>query len=215
MRSVAGHEKKPSFGQQPPQQSGNFFLSSRRASTSSSNNSNNNTLRGIHINISSDPFQHRIPPYIQRLWQESKFRKHLSVGKRRLIKRYQQSGWLETVILGVCVFSGCVFLLVHVGFFSGKKYQDWQHEHYSEALDEVDLLDKVYPDEGRSLTTAIILLNKEQDNSQPILKQLCQYDMFSNFIIWNDDPNMNMTIDVSSYSGCFVSYKITNTVYNR
>lgn len=201
MRSVAGHEKPiKSNGSS----SSNFFLSSRRASissssTSSSSNSNNH-LRGIHINISSDPFQHRIPPYIQRLWQESKLRKHLSVWKRRLIKRYQQSGWLETIILGICVISGSIFLLVHVGFFSGKKYQDWQHEHYSETFDEVDLLDKVYPDEGRSLTTAVILLDKYEDieeRTQPILKQLCQYDMFSNFIIWNDDPNMNITIDVS------------------
>lgn len=188
MRSVTGHEKP--FGQK-------FFLSSRRPSTS-----NSNSLRGIHINISSDPFQHRIPPYIQRLWQESKLRKHLSVWKRRLIKRYQLSGWLETAILTTCIFSACIFLLVHVGFFSGKKYQDWQLEHYSgDTLDEVDLLDKVYPDEGRSLTTSIILLKNERElenTVKSILSELCHYDMFANYIVWNDDPNVNITIDVST-----------------
>jgi hypothetical protein len=191
MRSVAGHEKP--FGQK-------FFLSSRRPSQSS--NSSDTNLRGIHINISSDPFQHRIPPYIQRLWQESKFRKHLSVWKRRLIKRYQQLGWLESSVVGICLFAACLFLLFHVGFFSGKKYQDWQHEHYSETLGEVDLLDKVYPDEGRSLTTAVILLRDEKEiesTTQPILKQLCQYDMFSNYIIWNDDPSLNITIEVKLF----------------
>ncbi|CAO3615817.1 unnamed protein product [Mucor hiemalis] len=125
MRSVSGQEKSSS------QKS---FLSSRRTSTSS----NSTPLRGIHINISSDPFQHRIPPYIQRLWQESNLRRHLSIWRRRLVKRYQHSGWLEIVVLSVCIFSSCILLLVHVGFFSGKKYQDWQNDHYNKALDEVN-----------------------------------------------------------------------------
>lgn len=187
MRSVAGHEKP--FGQK-------FFLSSRRQQQQN----NNNNLRGIHINISSDPFQHRIPPYIQRLWQESRLRKHLSVWRRRLTKRYQQAGLIELIFIAICLFAGCIVLLVHVGFFSGKKYQDWQQEHYSDPLDEVDLLDKVYPDEGRSQTTAVVLLKNQKDvesTTRPILEQLCQYDMFSKFIVWNDDPTVNMTMDVS------------------
>lgn len=180
MRSASGHEKK-------------FSLSSRRPSTSSTSQS---SLRGIHINISSDPFQHRIPPYIQRLWEESKLRKHLSVWKRRIVKRYHQSGWLETILLATLVISSCLFLLIHVGFFSTEKYQ----EHYNETLEEVDLLDKVYPDEGRALTTTIILLNHEKELDEkvkPILVELCQYDMFSNYIVWNDNPNLKINIDVS------------------
>ncbi|KAF1797967.1 hypothetical protein V8B55DRAFT_1452183 [Mucor lusitanicus] len=198
MRSVADHEKP--FGQK-------IFLSSRRQQQphSSSSNSSNNSLRGIHINISSDPFQHRIPPYIQRLWQESRLRKHLSIWRRRLTKRYQQAGVVELVLVAVCVFAGCIVLLVHVGFFSGKKYQDWQQEHYSDPLDEVDLLDKVYPDEGRSQTTAVVLLktqNELESTARPILEQLCQYDMFSKFIVWNDDPTVNMTLDMIQAQGC-------------
>jgi hypothetical protein len=187
MRSVAGHEKP--LGQK-------FFLSSRRQQQQNSSNN----LRGIHINISSDPFQHRIPPYIQRLWQESRLRKHLSVWRRRLTKRYQQAGLIELIFIAICLFAGCIVLLVHVGFFSGKKYQDWQQEHYSDYLDEVDLLNKVYPDEGRSQTTAVVFLKNQGDiesTTRPILEQLCQYDMFSKFIVWNDDPTVNMTMDVS------------------
>ncbi|CAO3632004.1 unnamed protein product [Mucor fragilis] len=199
MRSVADHQKP--FGQK-------IFLSSRRQQQQqqhSSNNGSNSSLRGIHINISSDPFQHRIPPYIQRLWQESKLRKHLSIWRRRLTKRYQQAGVVELVLVAVCVFAGCIVLLVHVGFFSGKKYQDWQQEHYSDPLDEVDLLDKVYPDEGRSQTTAVVLLKDQKEldaTTRPILEQLCQYDMFSKFIVWNDDPTVNMTLDMIQAHGC-------------
>lgn len=195
MRSTVGNEKQP-FGK-------HSFLSSRRSSSSTFGNAS--TLRGIRINISSDPFQHRIPPYIQRLWQESKLRRHLSVLKRRLTKRYQQLGWLETTAVGVCIVMGCLVLLIHVGFFSGKKYQDWQHDHYhADALDEVDLLDKVYSDEGRAQTTAILLLrHSNKQDVESILDQLCQYDMFATFTIWNDDPSLNMTIDVrSEYIHC-------------
>ncbi|KAI8647592.1 hypothetical protein BD408DRAFT_439046 [Parasitella parasitica] len=189
MRSTAGHEKP--FG----------FLSSRRQQQQSGNNN----LRGIHINISSDPFQHRILPYIQRIWQESRLRKHLSVWRRRLTKRYQQAGLIELIFLSLCLFAGCIVLLVHVGFFSGKKYQDWQQEHYSDPLDEVDLLDKVYPDEGRSQTTAVVLLKDQKQiefTTRPILQQLCQYDMFSTFIVWNDDPTVNITIDMIQAESC-------------
>ncbi|KAL7323035.1 hypothetical protein PS15p_210995 [Mucor circinelloides] len=201
MRSVADHEKP--FGQK-------IFLSSRRQQQqqqqhSNHNSNSSNNLRGIHINISSDPFQHRIPPYIQRLWQESRLRKHLSIWRRRLTKRYQQAGVIELVLVAVCLFAVCIVLLVHVGFFSGKKYQDWQQEHYSDPLDEVDLLDKVYPDEGRSQTTAVVLLKNQKEldsTTRPILEQLCQYDMFSKFIVWNDDSTVNMTMDMIQAQGC-------------
>ncbi|CEP14417.1 hypothetical protein [Parasitella parasitica] len=199
MRSTAGHEKP--FG----------FLSSRRQQQQTGNNN----LRGIHINISSDPFQHRIPPYIQRIWQESRMRKHLSVWRRRLAKRYQQAGLIELVFISICLFAGCIVLLVHVGFFSGKKYQDWQQEHYSDPLDEVDLLDKVYPDEGRSQTTAVVLVKDQrqiESTARPILQQLCQYDMFSKLIVWNDDPNTNITIDKIQAHGCTTSrFQIINS----
>ncbi|KAI7902816.1 uncharacterized protein BX663DRAFT_552209 [Cokeromyces recurvatus] len=203
MRADVGHEK--SFNNNL----NSSLLASRRQPTTINNNT---SLRGIRINISSDPFQHRIPPYIQRLWQESKIRKRLSAWKRRLIKRYRQTGWIELSIIIFGLFFGCIFLLVHVGFFSGKKYQDWQQEHSedNQFMEEVDLLDKVYPDEGRLQTTAILLSLSEQNSNlqqkksklQPILKQLCQYDMFANYIVWNDDPIFNMTLDMIYTEGC-------------
>ncbi|KAI8355612.1 hypothetical protein EDC96DRAFT_516000 [Choanephora cucurbitarum] len=191
MRSLVNHEK-----------SSGHSLSSRRQTHQSSPSSD---LRGIHINISSDPFQHRIPPYIQRLWQESKLRRHLSLWKRRLAKRYEKLGWIEIALASVVIVGSCIVLLIHVGFFSGKKYQDWQLEHYyNDGLDEVDLLDKVYPDEGRLQTTAIVLIRDEPMYAKTIVEQLCQYDMFSTITVWNDDPAKPYTLNdiLSNASYC-------------
>lgn len=94
---------------------------------------------------------------------------------------------------------------MHVGFFSGKKYQDWQYEHYGGGLDQVDLLEKLYPDDGRGLTTAILLFSprdqwsiaqEAKETLTPIIEQLCQYDMFATFLIWNNNPLVNMTPEV-------------------
>ncbi|KAI8375795.1 hypothetical protein BD560DRAFT_445621 [Blakeslea trispora] len=191
MRSLVNNEK-----------SSGHILSSRRQTHQSSPSSD---LRGIHINISSDPFQHRIPPYIQRLWQESKLRRHLSLWKRRLAKRYEKLGWVEIALAAVIIVGSCVILLIHVGFFSGKKYQDWQLEHYyNDGLDEVDLLDKVYPDQGRQQTTAIVLIKHEPDEAKVIVEQLCQYDMFSMITVWNDDPTKTYTLNdiLSNTNSC-------------
>ncbi|KAI9018023.1 hypothetical protein CLU79DRAFT_761263 [Phycomyces nitens] len=193
---------------------GSSKFSSRRQQTSGTDL----PLRGIHINISSDPFQHRIPPYLQRLWQESKIRRHLSLFRIRLQRRYQESSPLEIVTLSLGIFFAGLFLLLHVGFFSGKKYQDWQQDHYG-RLEEVDLLEKMYPDDGRSLTTAILLfkpssqsaLQQETQNIKPILEQLCQYDMFGIIVVWNNNPEVNITKETISASGCLPS-KIS--IYN-
>ncbi|KAI8879025.1 hypothetical protein K501DRAFT_325744 [Backusella circina FSU 941] len=182
------------------------FFSSRRSNS-------NAGLRGIHINISSDPFQHRIPPYIQRLWQESKLRRQLSLTKRRLVKRYYQTGWLQLVLICVGLFFSCIILLVHVGFFSGKKYQDLHHDHFHQdkEFEQIDLLDKVYPDEGRGQTTAIIFLPQDNQiveldaNVKPILQQLCQYDMFATLTVWNDDSRNTITLDMIQVQGCIPS----------
>lgn len=158
-----------------------------------------NSLRGIQINISSDPFQHRIPSYFQRVWQESKLRKWTSVVKRRCIKRFQRSNWIELGLVGLSVFAGCMLLLVHVGFFSGKKYQDWQQDHEVDVLEQVDLLEKVYPDEGRLQTTAVVWISQDHGSVDDIIKDLCEYDMFNSFIIWNDNPAIQLTNAVSFY----------------
>ena len=162
-------------------------------------------LRGIHINISSDPFQHRIPPYVQRAWQESRIQEYVTEWQTRLKRRYQKASPLELLVLSLIIFASGILLLVHVGFFSGKKYQDWHYDHYG-WLDEVDLLDMLYPDEGRGLTTAVLLFDPEDQwkvaeeakvTLTPLLDELCGYEMFGSIMIWNNNPLVNMTMDVS------------------
>ncbi|KAI7859435.1 hypothetical protein BDC45DRAFT_496069 [Circinella umbellata] len=177
-------------------------------------------LRGIHINISSDPFQHRIPPYVQRAWQESRIQEYVTEWQTRLRRRYQKASPMELLVLSLIIFASGILLLVHVGFFSGKKYQDWHYDHYG-WLDEVDLLDMLYPDEGRGLTTAVLLFDPKDQwkvaeeakvTLSPLLDELCGYEMFGSIMIWNNNPLVNMTKDVLETNKKCQSNKIQ--IYN-
>ncbi|ORZ08131.1 hypothetical protein BCR42DRAFT_442306 [Absidia repens] len=192
------------------------------SSSSSHRNNSNNKLRGIHINISSDPFQHRIPPYLQRLWQESQWKQYASKVHRMGRRYYATHRLKQMIIIGmVVVFCICVVLLLHVGFFSGKKYQDWErqsHRHHydsgmEEYMDEVDLLEDVYPDAGKGLTTLILVLppppppssalspaGGEDDSTTtsvdailPVLKAFCDHDIFGQVLLWNNySPHISL-----------------------
>lgn len=160
-------------------------------------------LRGIHINISSDPFQHRIPPYLQRAWQESR----LSQLQARLVKRYKRATPIELFALSVTIFLGGMYLLVHVGFFSGRKFQDWRYDHTSGSLggpwqQDVQLLDRLYPDDGLGLTTAVLLFEPKDEWSvtedaekqlAPLLEDLCDQPIMHRILIWNNNPIVNLT----------------------
>ncbi|CAO3599213.1 unnamed protein product [Absidia cylindrospora] len=192
------------------------YPSSPSTPSSSSTRNNNNKLRGIHINISSDPFQHRIPPYLQRLWQESQWKQYASK-IHRLGRRYYATPRLkQMMIIGLVVVSCiCVVLLLHVGFFSGKKYQDWErqsHRHrydsgMEEYMDEVDLLENVYPDAGKGLTALIIVLPPLPLTILPVLKSFCDHDIFGQVLVWNNHPSS--PIDLSSLSDHCPSNKLT------
>ncbi|KAI9313789.1 hypothetical protein BX666DRAFT_2029967 [Dichotomocladium elegans] len=155
-------------------------------------------LRGIHINISSDPFQHRIPPYLQRAWQGSRI-SHLETWIR---KRYQRATPLELLMGTIVIFMGGIYLLVHVGFFSGRKYQDWRHDHDGRWLENIEFLDMLYPDDGLGLTTAVLVFDPtdpwvagEESKKQlaPIIQDLCSNQMFKTILVWNNNPMANMT----------------------
>ncbi|KAI8140967.1 hypothetical protein BJV82DRAFT_620264 [Fennellomyces sp. T-0311] len=189
--------------------SNSFFLgeSSRRQAASAFSDL---PLRGIHINISSDPFQHRIPPYVQRAWQESRVRDFVFGIQTRLHRRYQKASPLELLALSLIIFAGGLLLLVHVGFFSGKKYQDWHYDHYG-WLDEVDLLDRLYPDEGRGQTTAVLLIDPEdeweaaliaRESLSYLINDLCEYDMFAGIMLWNNNPRVNLTMEMLEKNRC-------------
>lgn len=206
-----------SNGTYPSSPSTSSFASLPSPFESSSSSLRSHKLRGIHINISSDPFQHRIPPYLQRLWQESRWKQY--VLKIRLLGRRYYAGarlWQMVGLVVVSLTCICVILLFHVGFFSGKKYQDWErhgHRHLGdrregddggEYMDELDLLDNVYPDAGKGLTALIVVLPPPSDDVlyDPVpaylsaLGSLCEYDIFGQVLIWNNHyPQVNLTMD--------------------
>ncbi|KAI8387995.1 uncharacterized protein BYT42DRAFT_217027 [Radiomyces spectabilis] len=163
--------------------------------------------RSIRINIASDPLRHREPSYLQRLWQRSQARRFLSLLRIRFLKRYQEASYLEVSILALAIVVSSALLLIHVGFFSGKKYQDWHQDHVG-WLEEIDLLDKVYPDEGRSLSTAIVVIDEDNDDDKvqttigSTVSRLCQYEMFKHIMVWNNNPNNNRSIESLNIAGC-------------
>ncbi|ORE10545.1 hypothetical protein BCV72DRAFT_238681 [Rhizopus microsporus var. microsporus] len=93
-------------------------------------------------------------------------------------------------------------------------YQDWQHDHYDDSfvLEEVDLLEKVYPDEGRQQVTAIVS-TFDKHTAESIVKRLCEYDMFHSFIVWNDNSNNNNNeLDIK---GCSRPLAVINHPFSR
>lgn len=188
-------------------------------------------LHGIQINISSDPFQHRIPTYVQRYWQESRLKQYWILLRYKCQKQYQKVRPWHIGLLITSTIIVCVILLLHVGFFSGKQYQDWKHDHKAYS-NQIDLLENVYPLSGKGLTTLIIMVpsslyttsvttnknNKNNNNDHnhhirneiivDILSSLCDHDIFKHIMIWNDDDQelqnqINLSLeDLEKLSGC-------------
>lgn len=159
-------------------------------------------FHGIQINIRSDPFQHRIPSHLNRLWQESRFRKVLSRTRYRVLRRYHRATYPQRIATILGLIFCCLLLLSHVGFFSGQRFDDLHHETHNNnptppaTLNEIDLLEKVYPEEGRGQATAILLNWSRLENMKIIIDHLCQYDMFQNIMVWNNNGAVNLTSSV-------------------
>lgn len=164
-------------------------------------------FHGIQINIRSDPFQHRIPSHLNRLWQESRFRKALSRGRYRALRRYHRLTYAQRIATILGLILCCLLLLSHVGFFSGQKYDNLHQESHENSspppppplppLNEIDLLEKVYPEDGRGQATAILLNWSRLENMKIIIDNLCQYDMFQSIMVWNNNGAVNLTSTVS------------------
>lgn len=172
------------------------------------------SFHGIQINIRSDPFQHRIPSHLNRLWQESRFRKVLSRARYRALRRYHRATYAQRIATILGLILCCLLLLSHVGFFSGQRFDDLHHETHNNpspppTLNEIDLLEKVYPEDGRGQATAILLNWSRLENMKIIIDHLCQYDMFQNIMVWNNNGGVNLTSSVCSgftLFACNVAY---------
>ncbi|CAO3650448.1 unnamed protein product [Cunninghamella echinulata] len=179
-------------------------------------------LRGIQINISSDPFQHRIPTYVQRYWHESQFKQYWLVFRIKCQQQYQKLRLWQLLVFIILIILICFFLLFHVGFFSGKQYQDWKHDHKVNS-NQIDLLENVYPLSGKGLTTLIIMIpsflystptsfhhhnsnnddnngnhHQQQNNNNKnnividIVSSLCEYDIFNHVMIWKNNDDQEL-----------------------
>ncbi|KAH8555979.1 hypothetical protein BGW37DRAFT_479329 [Umbelopsis sp. PMI_123] len=164
-------------------------------------------FHGIQINIRSDPFQHRIPSHLNRLWQESRFRKAISRSRYRALRRYHRLTYAQRIATILGLILCCLLLLSHVGFFSGQKFDNLHHETHDNpspppSLGEIDLLEKVYPEDGRGQATAILLNWSRLENMKIIIDHLCQYDMFQNIMVWNNNGAVNLTSTMLATPSC-------------
>jgi hypothetical protein len=162
-------------------------------------------FHGIQINIRSDPFQHRIPSHLNRAWQESRFRKILSRTRYRALRSYHRATFAQRIVTILGIIFCCLLLLSHVGFFTGQKFDNLHHDSIDQPVEkvmptEIDLLEKVYPDDGRGQATAILLNWSRLENMKIIIEHLCQYDMFQNIMVWNNNGAVNLTSSVRSLS---------------
>ncbi|CAM0136187.1 hypothetical protein VKS41_005419 [Umbelopsis sp. WA50703] len=164
-------------------------------------------FHGIQINIRSDPFQHRIPSHLNRAWQESRFRKILSRTRYRALRSYHRATFAQRIVTILGIIFCCLLLLSHVGFFTGQKFDNLHHDSIDQPVEkvipsEIDLLEKVYPDDGRGQATAILLNWSRLENMKIIIEHLCQYDMFQNIMVWNNNGAVNLTSSMLATPGC-------------
>lgn len=186
--SGGGSDKEPKKERRP------FFDQRRHRSTG--------PLHGIHINIYSDPFQYRVPSQLQKYWHDSRARRHVLRMRAAATTLYHRTTPLQRALAATVFVGACVFLLAHTGFFSGRRKEDI-HTAVRINSNEVDLLQDVYPVEGKAEVTAILLNWSRLENMKIIVDHLCQYDMFKQIMIWNNNGGVTLTEEVSQWTRAF------------
>lgn len=62
---------------------------------------------------------------------------------------------------------------------------------------------------GAGDTMAIVLHWKRTDNVRVIVAKLCQYEFFEGVFVWNNNPEIRLTREVSSWSsGCLLRSRV-------
>ncbi|RGB23950.1 hypothetical protein C1646_773765 [Rhizophagus diaphanus] len=85
-----------------------------------------------------------------------------------------------------------IFLFV---FFYGKNEESIGKNDIGkiESIQESDILTKIIPTEGDGECTAILLNWNRLDNIKIIVKNLCQYSMFKEIFIWNNNVDLHLS----------------------
>lgn len=91
-----------------------------------------------------------------------------------------------------------IFLFV---FFYGKNEESIGKNDIGkiESIQESDILTKIIPTEGDGECTAILLNWNRLDNIKIIVKNLCQYSMFKEIFIWNNNVDLHLSDTVKYY----------------
>jgi hypothetical protein len=113
---------------------------------------------------------------------------------RSYILRYLK-GISQPRILLLIVF---IFLFI---FFNGKNEESINKKDVGkiEPIQGSDMLTKIIPTEGDGECTAILLNWNRLDNIKIIVKNLCQYSMFKEIFIWNNNVDVHLSDPVEYY----------------
>ncbi|CAG8580340.1 9758_t:CDS:2 [Acaulospora morrowiae] len=134
----------------------------------------------LHININTNAFGTKSSS-LRKIWHDSPYRSPLT----KFIKinaKFKQQILLAVLVL---LFWICVYNMGHPS-----KVEEIT---YPETILQADMLSNIYPTEGDGKTTAILLNWSRLENLKIIVKHLCQYSMFKEIMIWNNDDAINLS----------------------
>ncbi|CAG8685171.1 9418_t:CDS:1 [Dentiscutata erythropus] len=138
----------------------------------------------LHININTDVFTTKTN-FRRKLLQESPLISQvLNFFKTSII--FKQPLLLFLILL----FCICLYGII--------RFPTKEEIIISQEVSAVDVLSNVFPTDGDGEATAILLNWSRLENLKIIVKHLCQYSMFKEIMIWNNNGDIYLSDQVRS-----------------
>ncbi|KAL1914982.1 uncharacterized protein VTP21DRAFT_7687 [Calcarisporiella thermophila] len=128
----------------------------------------------VHINVNTDQFVGHRPSFPLSLLRKFSRIRHGTLRKSRTHNR-------------AVVFTFAALFVLYLYFFS-----PWSRDKGSGDR-EMDLMAKIYPQDGAGQVTAVLLNWMRLKNLKEIVQHLCKYEMFKTIMIWNNNQNVHLT----------------------
>ncbi|CAG8606516.1 9088_t:CDS:2 [Diversispora eburnea] len=149
----------------------------------------NNPRLPLHINIRTEIFSTKTNS-LRTIWQNSFYLPHILKFLKINAKFKRQ------ILLGILfiVFWICIYGIRHISKVEELPLQN--------IFQEVDMLTNAFPTEGDGKTTAILLNWSRIENLKIIVRHLCQYSMFKEIMIWNNNGDVHLSDQIFSDTRC-------------
>ncbi|SRR6266540_5309290 len=95
----------------------------------------------------------------------------------------------------ILIFIICLILFIFYYSISdnNENIKDDNNKKEIEIIQDMDMLTNIIPTEGDGESTAILLNWNRLDNIKIIVKHLCQYSMFKEIFIWNNNIDVHLS----------------------